>query len=165
MMTPKDLQWQLAQIRKSVEQAKRDALRVAGNDVASLFRKNFEDEGFFGQKWKEVKRREQHTITYKTKMGTVKVKTVPKGKGAAGRRKILHGQGRNLSRSLRVRVDGTTATIYSDVAYAKVHNEGGRAGRGNGFQMPKRQFMGEREEVEKTIKKAIEAGFNKAFNP
>ncbi|SEA70223.1 Phage virion morphogenesis family protein [Alistipes timonensis JC136] len=41
------------------------------------------------------------------------------------------------------------------VPYAQVHNEGGRAGRGAGFDMPKRQFMGEAEELEEQIGRRI----------
>lgn len=41
------------------------------------------------------------------------------------------------------------------VSYAQVHNEGGRAGRGAGFDMPQRQFMGEAEELEEQIGRRI----------
>lgn len=36
--------------------------------------------------------------------------------------------------------------------YGKVHNEGGRAGRGKGFTMPKRQFLGMSAELDRKIK-------------
>ena len=38
-------------------------------------------------------------------------------------------------------VRGSTVAVGSDLKYAKVHNEGGKAGRGKGFSMPQRQFM------------------------
>lgn len=34
---------------------------------------------------------------------------------------------------------------------AEVHNTGGRAGRGRGFQMPRRQYMGDAEELRQKI--------------
>ena len=37
------------------------------------------------------------------------------------------------------------------VPYAEVHNTGGRAGRGRGFQMPRRQYMGDAEELRQKI--------------
>jgi len=38
--------------------------------------------------------------------------------------------------------------IINEVPYAAVHNEGLRAGRGKGFTMPKRQFIGKSAELE-----------------
>jgi phage gpG-like protein len=40
--------------------------------------------------------------------------------------------------------------------YAKVHNEGLRAGRGAGFTMPRRQFMGMHNKLNSAIIKALE---------
>ena len=37
------------------------------------------------------------------------------------------------------------------VPYAEVHNTGGRAGRGRGCQMPRRQYMGDAEELRQKI--------------
>lgn len=42
------------------------------------------------------------------------------------------------------------------VPYAQVHNEGGRAGRGAGFDMPQRQFMGDAAELEARLTKRID---------
>lgn len=62
-------------------------------------------------------------------------------KGNQGRA-ILVKTGR-LKRSLVARKSGRYAVrITSNVNYANVHNEGLRAGRGKGFTMPKRQFVG-----------------------
>lgn len=49
------------------------------------------------------------------------------------------------------------------VPYAKVHNEGGRAGRGAGFDMPQRQFMGEADELEKMLDKRIASYMRSVF--
>ena len=37
------------------------------------------------------------------------------------------------------------------VPFAEVHNTRGRAGRGRGFQMPKRQYMGDAEDLRRKI--------------
>lgn len=40
-------------------------------------------------------------------------------------------------------------------AYASVHNNGERSGRGRGFKMPKRQFMGHSVVMDKKIKRKL----------
>lgn len=48
-----------------------------------------------------------------------------------------------LRRSIRKQARGKyKVMIISNVPYANVHNEGLHSGRGSGFQMPKRQFVG-----------------------
>lgn len=59
---------------------------IIGNEAVRLFKKNFQDEGFFGKPWQQVKRRQTHTVKYKTKSG-MRSRIVPKAKGAAGTRK------------------------------------------------------------------------------
>lgn len=49
------------------------------------------------------------------------------------------------------------------VPYAQVHNEGGRAGRGAGFDMPQRQFMGDAEELKANIDKRLQAYLRGVF--
>ena len=50
------------------------------------------------------------------------------------------------------------------VPYAEVHNTGGRAGRGRGFQMPKRQYMGDAEELRRKIIARIRAYMESRIN-
>ena len=54
-----------------------------------------------------------------------------------------------LVKSGAMRRHATTGTVVGEqvdfrfpLAYMKVHNEGGKAGRGAGFTMPKRQYVG-----------------------
>lgn len=49
------------------------------------------------------------------------------------------------------------------VPYAQVHNEGGRAGRGAGFDMPQRQFMGDAEELKANLDKRLQAYMREVF--
>jgi phage gpG-like protein len=85
-----------------------------------------------------------------------------KYKGADLTRKILTGKTGDLGRSIqtdRSRTGAGRATVWtnpskftrSDRIYAAVHNEGLMAGRGKGFKMPKRQFMGESPTLNKLI--------------
>ena len=56
-----------------------------------------------------------------------------------------------------------TVTIWTNPSafgskepYGRVHNEGLRAGRGKGFTMPRRQFMGEHPELDDLIIRKLE---------
>lgn len=78
-----------ARLQLEIKQAiDHDLPIIIGNEAVRLFKKNFQDEGFFGKPWQQVKRRQTHTVKYKTKSG-MRSRIVPKAKGAAGTRKIL----------------------------------------------------------------------------
>jgi len=165
-MSPEEFKKYFAEIQIKINRSQKDILRIVGNDVRELFRKNFESQGFFGKGWYEVNRRKLTQKKYKTKGGKVKFKLVPAAKGAAATRKILHGQGRNLSRSLKIKISGNTVTISSDLAYSAAHNEGTEnAGRSRNVKIPQRQFMGNHPQVESLIKKTIETEINKILKP
>lgn len=135
-MTPEEFQQRLAKMQIDIKDAvNSDLPKIVGNEAARLFRKNFQDEGFFGDKWKPAKR-----------IGTAK--------GAADSRKTLTDTG-DLGRSIQVKTEPGRATVYSDLPYSAVHNEGLKAGRGKGFTMPKRQFMGESDKVTQSMKNKI----------
>lgn len=133
----------------------RDLPEILGNKAASMFRQNFQNEGFFGKSWKEVKRRIHRTRTIKLKSGKRKTLYIPPAKGADGRRKILTGKTGNLGRSIRYKVGKGQAIVYSDVVYAKIHNEGGKAGRNHKVTIPKRPFLANSPKLEAELKKLI----------
>ena len=54
-------------------------------------------------------------------------------------------------------------TIGSDLVYAQVHNEGLHAGRGAGFEMPKRQFLGMEPELEEKISQMVSYEIGRLF--
>lgn len=72
-----------------------------------------------------------------------------------------------LMNSVRTAEATSTHVVWAagndKVPYAQVHNEGGQAGRGAGFDMPKRQFMGQSTELEEQIDKRIQAYMQKIF--
>ncbi|MDR3132683.1 MAG: phage virion morphogenesis protein [Prevotellaceae bacterium] len=111
---------------------------TVGNEAVSHYKKSFRDEGFTDRnlkKWKEVKRRIN-----------------PRNpKAADATRPILTGKTADLGESIKWGREGRKVVIKSDKVYAKVHNEGGRAGRGKGFKMPKRQYIGKSAELTKKI--------------
>lgn len=116
------------QSRRMAQYISRDLPRVVGIEGVAFFKEGFEKEGFTDagiEPWDEVKRRQS-----------------AKTKGAAKVRKILHGDTSELQNSIDFSANVNSVSFGSDMVYAEVHNNGGRAGRGAGFTMKKRQFIG-----------------------
>lgn len=150
-----------AQLKLKIKQAiDHDLPVICGNEAVRLFKQNFQKEGFFGRPWQEVKRRQTRTVSVRTKSG-VRTRTIPPAKGAAGSRRILTGDTGDLGRSIKMKPGTAEVTIYSDLTYSAVHNEGLHAGRGRGFKMPKRQFIGDSPELQRALKAKIEAYLKK----
>ena len=142
------MDWKEFRIQLS-EEEKRIA-RIASEELptymgvkgVSLFKRNFLTQSFFGEKWKEVKRRTHPGKSAKAQRNAM--------------RQILVGRTGNLRSSIRYKVGDGYVDFYSDAEYGAVHNQGLPSGRGGGFTMPKRQFIGHHKEVDKVIRKAIE---------
>lgn len=142
---------------KGMEQKARKALENAvvevGNTAKNFFVENFRKQGFDDktvQRWKPRKR-----TTYRTKSGRIVNDTT---------RAILVKTG-DLRRSI-IRVPNRAAMsvkIQTDLIYAKVHNDGLRAGRGKGFIMPKRQFIGDSYNLNEKVKAVIVKRLDKVF--
>lgn len=143
--------------RKIKKAIRRDAPRVAGKEAVKLFKQNFQDEGFFGKRWKEVQRRRVVEVSYRTKKGKRRSKYRTKAKGADGKRRILTGRTGGMGRSFVAEVRDGKAWIINTTPYSAVHNEGLRAGRGGGFIMPRRQFMGDHRRLREALSKEVES--------
>ena len=116
-------------------------IKVA-NVTKNYFVKSFTDQSFDGQAWQEVQRRISGTKANKY------------AKPASKTRSILVQSGklrRAVSTSLRLATFDKIQFLIDggSIPYASVHNDGGRAGRGAGFQMPKRRFIGDTKELRK----------------
>ena len=147
-MSPEQFQQETSRLQKEFKELfEKYAPTIAGKTAVSYFKKNFQNEAWGRVKWTEVKRR-----------------TDPRVKGARATRKILTGDTGDLARSIEIKavskgqvVIWTAPSAFgSKEPYGRVHNEGLRAGRGKGFIMPKRQFMGESEELNALIISEIE---------
>ena len=77
-------------------------------------------------------------------------------KAARYKYKPLTSSRNHLFNSITYTLQPGQATIQNKVKYAVVHNEGLKAGRGKGFIMPKRQFIGESAELTKQVGIKIE---------
>lgn len=185
-MTPQEFEKILARHAIRIDKLiHRDLPIKLGNIAVAAFKRNFQDEGFFGSKWKDVQR---HRI----------------GMGADAHRKILTGTG-DLGRSIQYIVADAMVTVISDLVYSRLHNDGGTTnpkvtdkmrkfawakffenGGGNGkkaddlteealkwrniaitkkdvltVKIPKRQFMGEHGELDTLLREKIQQELDK----
>lgn len=102
----KEFSEEFARHRMEVEKLIHEDLpKKVGNLAVSLFKRNFRDGGFFGERWKPSKRLS----------GT---------RGAGSRRVTLTGTG-DLGRSIQYETSDAEVTIFSDLEYSAIHNEGG----------------------------------------
>ena len=121
--------------------------RLIANEAKNEFTENFRRQGF--------------------KLGAgVKKWKARKGNTDPGRGILIgKGSGKKLFRSIRnIKVSQKKIIVGSTVHYAGVHNYGLRAGRGRGFQMPKRQFIGHSFYLSSQIRKLILKHVNKGFD-
>lgn len=134
---------------KKAEKSISDMVEVMGTYALNHFKQSFRDEGFTDDtltKWRKLKREDRGRYA---KM--------------SGNRAILTRTGR-LRRSLIAKRHGRYAVrITSNVNYANVHNDGLRAGRGKGFIMPKRQFVGYSGKLNRKIITKLDNEIKKIF--
>lgn len=155
-MTPEQFQQRIGEMKDQFgELFDRYGLTIVGNVAVSWFKKNFQNQAWGRVKWKEVQRRTPGTKAYKYNAKHHPARTT---------RRILTGDTGDLGRSIEIQeAKNGSVTIWTNPStfgskepYGRVHNEGLRAGRGKGFTMPRRQFMGEDPELNDLIIKKLE---------
>jgi phage gpG-like protein len=67
------------------------------------------------------------------------------------KRALLVESGALRRAATKGRVQGNAVAFVVPLPYAEVHNHGGRAGRGAGFQMPKRQYIGDSDALNRRV--------------
>lgn len=125
----------------------KDAARIIGTIAVKHTEQAFEDEGFSDKlpkdnKWKDVQRR-LNPRNYHTP--------------ADRKRKILRGRTRRggMGDATYYKAMGRAVRIINPKIYSSVHNYGENAGRGAGFKMTKRQFIGPSFVLTQTANKAL----------
>lgn len=123
--------------------------RIASDVVAveaeSFHAENFRKEGFTDvgfQKWQPRKKADKNS----------------------SHRALLVLSSTLKGHALKGRVQGNSVVFNFPLEYMKVHNEGLHAGRGAGFEMPKRQFVGESAYLEKKIEDKARRLMNQHLN-
>lgn len=134
---------QIEAFKPQLEKMVDGALTLAKNHFTNSFREQgFTDES--KQAWQPRKRADRGR--------------------SKGNRAILVKSVR-LRRSLRTRrISSLAGKILTDVPYARVHNDGLRSGRGKGFIMPKRQFIGYSGKLNRQIIAFLDKNIKKQFN-
>lgn len=114
---------------------------VMGNEMLENVKSNFASESFNGAVWE-------------------KRKPNPKDDGHP----VLKDTGK-LESSFKRRQTKDSATVSTDVVYAKIHNEGGPglAWGKHPFIMPKRQFLGDSEKLKTAILGKLQLVIAKIF--
>lgn len=145
-MTPEEFE---RKIKENAGQIKRAIDRTipvkAGRAAKDHFQENFKKSGFVNNGL--------HPWTRSKRIGTAKDSAGSYGTLLSGRN--------HLYSSINYKPERGKVTIINEVPYARVHNEGLRAGRGRGFKMPKRQFIGESRELTKKVEEIIETEIGK----
>jgi phage gpG-like protein len=141
-------------IGEDIKKGSTNMMREIAMANKNYFLQSFKRSGFDGHKWQEVQRRIPGTKAYK----------YPAKKGLRRRtRPILVGKG-SLRRAVNSSLKSVTPNrirFSVDLPYAAIHNEGLKMR--NGGMMPKRQFMGNSKEMDKTNKKIIKKYVDRAF--
>ena len=148
-MTPEEFEKEINRHAAQITEAVNRTIPVKVGVAAEKFVKNnFRQGGFVNnglQPWTPAKR-------------------IGKIKGARSQYKTLMSGRNHLFNSTGHRVEPATAIVYNDCEYADVHNSGLKAGRGAGFSMPKRQFIGESAELDKQVEQIIDTEISKIIN-
>lgn len=122
--------------------------RVLANETKNYFVGEFNKQQWDGKRWLDPKRKQKTTGSSRNKSATL----VQSG---TLRRAVINSLQQATFKLIHFEV--------KDVAYAKVHNEGLRAGRGLGFQMPKRQFMGQTKKLGEIQRRVIDKTIDKIW--
>jgi len=122
--------------------------RVLANETKNYFVGEFNKQQWDGKRWLDPKRKQKTTGSSRNQSATL----VQSG---TLRRAVINSLQQATFKLIHFEV--------KDVAYAKVHNEGLRAGRGLGFQMPKRQFMGQTKKLGEIQRRVIDKTIDKIW--
>ena len=152
-------------VQQSLKEAEREVMVMLSNQAANYFVKSFRDQGFDGKPWQEVQRRNSGTNP-KTGKG-YSAYLYPKTKGLQRRDSpILVGagykiRGGTLRRAVSAmnrtaEISGLKMRMIVDLPYAKYNNEGTD-------KLPKRQFIGQTQELSEMQRNSIDKIIKKVW--
>ena len=123
--------------------AMRNSISQIGISAREFFKGQFHQEGFTNVSYKRwEKRRKSYRHKILTKSGALRDSIKSKSSQSA-----------------------LTATVYTTLEYSEIHNEGltGKLPQGGTFNMPKRQFIGDSQKLDKGVEMIIENEIDKLF--
>jgi len=129
---------------RNLKDAKRNIPVLVSNNSKNFFLQSFRNQGFTDNSLEKWQKRDNSSR---------------RNSGRA----ILVDTGA-LRRSIKVTQSSfNKIVITSNLPYAAVHNYGLKAGRGRGFKMPKRKFMGNSKKLNQQNISIIKSELNKIF--
>jgi len=134
-----------------------DLPEIIGVEAQNHFREGFErsNQGFTDAsltKWlpRKEKRRVDGSMSSKERTRTS--------------RPVLTGESGKLGDSIQYETSPGQARVFSDMPYAKAHNEGtSNAGRNRSVVIPERKFMGDSKVLNEKIETILKEELNKLF--
>lgn len=135
-------------------------LRIIKVEGLNHFQKSFTNQGFTDKTLKKWPSRKPPKY--------LKGVALQKWKAADSARAILVGHasrkmGVHLKDSIEAEIRSNSVTFSTDKIYAQVHNEGLKAGRPPGFTIPQRQYIGQSQVLEESIRSKFIREVNKYF--
>ncbi len=128
---------------QKLQQQKSDLPQALASATQQYFLKSFDNQAWNNQPWPPRKLRKNETNK------PLLIKT---------------GALKNAVSKSVISADATGVKFQvPNLVYAPVHNNGLHAGRGKGFQMPQRQFIGHTEELATIQKNIIKTYINKVW--
>jgi phage gpG-like protein len=150
-MAKQNLSKAFAEVEKKIRQTKDLLPKIIANQAQNYFVMSWRKQGFDGEKWQEVRRRIEGTDEYK----------YPIKKGLSRRtRPILIGKTGRLRRKVAnsvVLANWNMIKLLVDLPYAAVHNAGTDT-------IPKREFMGQTNELSKMQRERIDYFFDQVWD-
>lgn len=129
---------------RNLKDAKRNIPVLVSNNSKNFFLQSFRNQGFTDNSLEKWQKRDNRS------------------RRSSGRA-ILVDTG-TLRRSIKVSQSSfNKIVITSNLPYAAVHNYGLKAGRGRGFKMPKRKFMGNSKKLNQQNIDIIKSELTKIF--
>jgi phage gpG-like protein len=145
-------QFDFRRVQLRLKEAEQGLSLALANIAKNEFLNNFRDQGFNGQKWKEVQRRTAGTKAYRgNKDAGKRTRAILQGKGSGRLRKDVAN-----SVSSGIKNSELSYTLVVDNEYASYHNDGTS-------KIPKRQFVGMTENLNKKILNKINEKFSKIW--
>lgn len=140
---------------------------VVATEGQKHFEESWDNQGFTDKDTRKWKGRKAPSPMNKKSGGQTSAYS-KWAKKDAGRAILVSHQtdtkGTHLKDSIRAQTTPRQVIFATDKPYAQVHNEGGRSGRGKGFMMPKRQFMGPSAQLDKKIEQKLTKEITKYLN-
>jgi hypothetical protein len=151
------------QVKIKIRESEREALVLLSNQAQNYFLDSFAKQGWDGQQWQEVKRRQPGTPEYKypAKKGLQRrTNPILTGSGYKTRGGTLRRAVSNMARTSEISPSAgggvSNLRMIVDLPYAEILNEGGK-------NMPKREYVGQTTELTRMQHDKIEQIFKKVW--